>query len=417
MTPAARVAAAIEIVEEIEQALRPADDVVRQWGRSHRFAGSKDRRAISTQVYSVLRRRGYYANEVGEQPRALVIADLVLGEGKAPQEVAALFSGEGHAPPPLSDDEHTLIRTLTSADQTGLPSYDVPAFLLPQLEAAFGDDLDEALAALDRPASLDLRVNTLKTSREDAAAALAAVNIETSPTPHAPTGLRVSGNHMIAGTIAFKEGLIEPMDEGSQLAAALVDAKPGMQVMDLCAGGGGKTLAIAAAMQNKGQIYATDTDARRLGNLAPRMKRADARNIQPMKWPQDSNFGELTGKCDRVLIDVPCSGTGAWRRHPEQKWRVTPEEIEKLTKTQDALLRTASNLVKPGGRLVYVTCSVLPSENEERIDAFLSSNAGFKAVFGESDPAPAGEFGLRLAPHSHGTDGFFVCRLERTSTP
>jgi len=416
LTPGARIAAAIEIVEEIEQGLRPADDVVRQWGRSHRFAGSKDRRAISSQVYAVLRRRGFYADAVGDQPRALVIADLVLGEGKAPQEVAALFSGEGHAPTPLNDDEHGLVRTLTGAEQPGLPAYDVPAFLLPQLEQAFGSDLDTALAALDRPASLDLRVNTLKTSREDAAAALAAVGIDTEPTPHAPTGLRVSGNHMIAGTIAFKEGLVEPMDEGSQLAAALVDAKPGMQVIDLCAGGGGKTLALAAAMQNKGQIYATDTDARRLGNLGPRMKRADARNIQPMKWPQDSNFGELTGKCDRVLIDVPCSGTGAWRRHPEQKWRVTAEEIEQLTKTQDALLRAAAKLVRTGGQLVYVTCSVLPSENEDRIHVFLAANPDFKPVFLPDDPAPATDTGLRLAPHSHGTDGFFVCRLERIST-
>ncbi|MGD1935147.1 MAG: RsmB/NOP family class I SAM-dependent RNA methyltransferase [Candidatus Phaeomarinobacter sp.] len=417
MTPGARVAAAIEIVEHIERGERPADDVVRQWGRSHRFAGSKDRRAISSQVYSVLRRRGFYAKASSVEPRALVITDLVLGECKAPQEVAALFSGEGHAPPPLSNDEHSLINTLTSGMQDGLPAYDVPDFLLPELMEAFGDDLDTALAALDTPAPLDLRVNTLKTTREEAAAALAAVGIDTTPTPHAPTGLRVSGNHLIAGTIAFKEGMIEPMDEGSQLAALMVDAQPGMQVLDLCAGGGGKTLALAATMQNKGQIYATDTDARRLGNLAPRMRRADARNIQPMKWPQDGNFSELAGKCDRVLIDAPCSGTGAWRRHPEQKWRLTAEEIEKLTKTQDALLKSAADLVKSGGQLVYVTCSVLPSENEQRIEDFLESHADFSPVFSASDPATPANSGIHLTPHSYGTDGFFVCRLERTSTP
>lgn len=416
MTPGARVAAAIEIVEDIERGERPADDVVRQWGRSHRFAGSKDRRAISSRVYSVLRRRGYYAKASSTDARALVIADLVLSEGKAPQEVAALFSGEGHSPPPLSNDEHTLITTLISGHQEGLPAYDVPDFLLPELQAAFGDDLDAALATLDTPAPLDLRVNTLKATREEAAAALAAVGIETTPTPHAPTGLRVSGNHLIAGTIAFKEGMIEPMDEGSQLAAIMVDARPGMQVLDLCAGGGGKTLALAAAMQNKGQIYATDTDARRLGNLAPRMRRADARNIQPMKWPQDGDFSELVGKCDRVLIDAPCSGTGAWRRHPEQKWRVTQEEIEKLTRTQDALLKTAAGLVKPGGLLVYVTCSVLPSENEHRTDAFLEAHPDFQPVFTATDPARPTSSGIRVSPLSHSTDGFFISRLERLST-
>lgn len=416
MTPGARVAAAIEIIEEIERGLRPADDVVRQWGRSHRFAGSKDRRAISSQVYAVLRRRGYYARAVSAAPRALVLADLVLGEGKAPQEVAALFSGEGHAPLALNDDEHTLISTLSGLHRDGLPSYDVPEFLLPELTKAYGENLDEALAALDTPAPLDLRVNTLRTTRDDAAAALAAVGIEAAPTPHAATGLRVVGNPLIAGTIAYKEGHVEPMDEGSQLAAALVDARPGMQVADLCAGAGGKTLALAATMQNKGQIYATDSDARRLGNLAPRMKRADARNIHPMKWPQDGNFGELHGKCDRVLLDVPCSGSGAWRRHPELKWRIDDAALEQVTKTQDALLRTAAPLVKPGGRLVYITCSVLPVENERRIEAFLEANSDFSLVVSPNDPAPSGATGLRLQPHTHSTDGFFISRLERNTS-
>lgn len=417
MTPGARVAAAIEIVEDIERGERPADDVVRQWGRSHRFAGSKDRRAISGQVYSVLRRRGFYEKAASADPRALVITDLVLGEGKAPQEVAALFSGEGHSPSALSNDEHELISTLTNGMQEGLPAYDVPDFLLPGLKEAFGDDLDAALTALDTPAPLDLRVNTLKTTREDAASALAAVGIETTPTPYAPTCLRVSGNHLIAGTIAFKEGHIEPMDEGSQLAALMVDAKPGMQVADLCAGAGGKTLALAAAMQNKGQIYATDSDARRLGNLAPRMKRADARNVHPMRWPQDSNFSELNGKCDRVLLDVPCSGSGSWRRHPELKWRIDEAGIEKLTKTQSALLRTAAPLVKLGGLLVYITCSVLPAENEERIKLFLEKHSDFQVVTDKSGTAAANAYGARLSPHLHATDGFFISRLERISTP
>lgn len=407
MTPAARIAAAIEIIEEIEQGLKPADDVVRQWGRSHRFAGSKDRRAISERVYAVLRRRGLYAAAGNETPRALVMADLVLGEGQARDDVVALFSGEGHAPAPLGDDEQAVLSTLMAASGQDLPAYDVPDFLLPELTQAFGADLDDALAALDRPAPVDLRVNTLKVSREEAATILADAGIDTEPTPHSPIGLRVKGSHLITGTQAYKQGLVEPMDEGSQLAALAVAAEPGMQVLDMCAGAGGKTLAIAAAMENSGQIYATDTDARRLGNLAPRMKRAGARNIQPLPWPQDASFEALNGKCDRVLLDVPCSGSGSWRRHPEQKWRVTPDDIERLTKTQAALLRSAAPLVKPGGRLVYITCSVLPAENEARIDAFLEAHPDFAP---HSTPT-----GPRLAPHTHGTDGFFIRSLQRQS--
>lgn len=405
MTPAARIAAAIEIVEEIELGLKPADDVVRQWGRGHRFAGSKDRRAISERVYAVLRRRGLYAGAGGDAPRALVMADMVLGEGQTRDEVVALFSGEGHAPTPLSDDEQTLLSTLMAEAGRDLPAYDVPDFLLPELTQAFGADLDDALAALDRPAPVDLRVNTLKVSREEAATILADAGIDTEPTPHSPIGLRVKGSHLITGTQAYKQGLVEPMDEGSQLAALAVEAAPGMQVLDMCAGAGGKTLGIAATMENSGQIYATDTDARRLGNLAPRMKRAGARNIQPLPWPQDASFEALNGKCDRVLLDVPCSGSGSWRRHPEQKWRVTPDDIERLTKTQSALLRSAAPLVKPGGRLVYITCSVLPAENEARIDAFLEAHPDFAPVSTDAGP--------RLAPHTHGTDGFFIQCLER----
>lgn len=413
MTPAARIAAAIEVVGEIEQGLRPADDVVRQWGRSHRFAGSKDRRAISEFVYAVVRRRGHYAKAAGDKPRALVLADLALRERQTRDDIVSLFSGEGHAPALLDDAEQNLLSTLMADAAQDLPGYDVPDFLVPGLTQAFGDELDAALTALDTPAPVDLRVNTLKATREEAATVLADAGIDTEPTPHSPIGLRVKGNHLIAGTSAYKQGLVEPMDEGSQLAALAVDAQPGMQVLDMCAGAGGKTLSLAAAMENSGQIYATDTDARRLGNLAPRMRRADARNIQPMSWPQDGSFAALDGKCDRVLLDVPCSGSGSWRRHPEQKWRVTPEQIESLTKTQSALLRSAAPLIKPGGLLVYISCSVLPAENEERISAFLESRSDFAPL--PLEAGQPGNIGRRLSPHIDGTDGFFICCLEKIS--
>ncbi len=399
MTPAARIQAAIEILDEIARGYRPADDVMRNWTRTHRFAGSKDRRAISDHVYDVLRRRGHYAKVTGsDSARAAMIAHVAASGGTG--AVSAAFTGEGHAPAALSEDEAALA---SSAPATA-PAYDVPDFLLPQLREAFGGDLDAELTALDRPAPLDLRVNTLRGTRDDALESLAAAGIEAAPTPHSPIGIRIEGHQQITGTEAYKSGLVEPMDEGSQLAALAVGAEPGMQVADLCAGAGGKTLAIAAQMENTGQIYASDSDARRLGRLTPRMKRAGARNIQPVPWPQDGNFADLEGKCDRVLLDVPCSGSGSWRRHPELKWRLTPEDLERLTRTQDALLGSAAPLVEEQGALIYVTCSVLPTENEARILGFLAKFPQFRL----------GEAGwYRMTPRCNGTDGFFVAVLDR----
>lgn len=403
MTPAARIQAAIEILDEIARGHRPADDVMRNWARTHRFAGSKDRRAISDHVYDVLRRRGHYAKVTGsESARAAMIAHVAATGGTG--AVSAAFTGEGHAPAALSEDE----AALASSPPIKVPPYDVPAFLLPQLREAFSDDVDAELAALDRPAPLDLRVNTLKGTRDEALESLAAAGIEAAPTPHSSIGIRIGGHQQITGTAAYKSGLVEPMDEGSQLAALAVEAAPGMQVADLCAGAGGKTLAIAAQMENTGQIYASDSDARRLGRLTPRMKRAGARNIQPVPWPQDGSFTDLEGKCDRVLLDVPCSGSGSWRRHPELKWRLTPEDLERLTKTQDALLRSAAPLVKPGGKLIYVTCSLLPMENEVRVGGLLDNDAAF-ALQGDSP--------RRLTPHRDGTDGFFIAVLGREPQP
>lgn len=404
MTPGARVQAAIEILDEIATGRRPADDIMRDWARAHRFAGAGDRRAISDLVYDVLRRRGYYALLTGrDDARAAVLGHLAATEGAG--EAARLFSGEGHAPPALSGEERQLAGLIATSAR-GAPESDAPAFLVPHLHEAFGDDMEAELAALDSPAPLDLRVNTLKATREDAQAALAAEGIETVPTPRSPVGLRVAGPARITRTRAFREGLVEPMDEGSQLACLAVAARPGMQVADLCAGAGGKTLALAAMMENTGQIHATDVDARRLTRLRPRMKRAGARNVQPLRWPQDGDFSALAGRCHRVLVDAPCSGSGAWRRHPELKWRLDPARLDQLTRTQDALLRSAAVAVRPGGRLVYVTCSVLPLENEARIARFLETHPDFS-----EDPAA----GLHLTPHRDGTDGFYVAVLDRTA--
>lgn len=404
MTPGARVQAAIDILDEIAAGRRPADEIVRDWGRAHRFAGAKDRRAIADLTYDVLRRRGYYALLTArDDARAAVLAHVAAGQGAG--ETARLFSGDGHAPAVLDADERQLAGNIATSAR-GVPEFDAPSFLLPELEAAFGADMEEELAALDRPAPLDLRVNTLKATREEARTRLAEDGIAAEPAPRSPIGLRIEGQVRIAGSAAFKAGLIEPMDEGSQLAALAVGAAPGMQVADLCAGAGGKALALAAEMENRGQIYASDADARRLGRLGPRMKRAGARNIQPVRWPQDGRFTDLTASCDRVLIDAPCSGTGAWRRHPELKWRLAAEDLAGLTRTQDALLRSAAPLVKPGGRIVYVTCSVLPAENEARTDAFLAEHPAFS----RNDAAS-----FRLTPFRDGTDGFYVAVLDRAS--
>jgi len=310
------------------------------------------------------------------------------------------------------------------ADQPAWVRGNLPEWLVAELEAAFGAALAEELAALNREAPLDLRVNTLKTDRVGALAALAADGLEAAPTPLSPLGLRLSARATLPATAAFRDGLVEVQDEGSQLAALLVDVRPGQAVCDLCAGAGGKTLALAAAMANQGRLLACDVEATRLRPMAPRLRRAGVDLVETQViaaeddgWPTDP-----TESFDRVLVDAPCSGSGAWRRNPDARWRLDPETLAGFAPVQDRLLRGAARLVRPGGRLVYVTCSLLPRENADRVAAFLAEHGDFRPVpIGEVWPhavggaPPADGPFLTLTPARQGTDGFFVAILERTT--
>lgn len=427
MIAGARLAAAIEVLAVIETQRRPAGDCLKDWGTTHRFAGSKDRAAIASLVYDALRVRSSAAWIMGDDtPRAVLIGALRLLRGASAATLATIATGEGHAAAPLSDVE---ANRLDAADLEGAPDHvrgDYPAWLAAGFAAAFGSEAGAEGRALATRAPLDLRVNLLKASQEKALRALAHLSPE--PTPLSIAGLRIAAGEdgrapALTAEPAYLKGHVEIQDEGSQLAAQLCGAAPGRQVLDLCAGGGGKALALAAFMGNKGQIYATDDDARRLAPIHGRIARADVRNVQ-VRTPRGGQdvIADLAGRCDIALVDAPCSGTGAWRRHPDAKWRMRPGALAERIKDQDAALRQALAAVRPGGRLVYVTCSVLREENEERIAALLAERpdltpveparlaeeAGLPALAGRASPHGPG---LRLSPLTTGTDGFFVAAL------
>lgn len=425
LTPGGRLAAAIEVFADIETRRRPAADGLKDYGLSHRFAGSKDRDAIAAHVYDALRRRASSAWIVeSETPRAIVLGSLKLARGLDVDAIAALCTGEAHSPEPLSDPERGVLATRTLEDAPAHVAGDFQPWLEPHLAAVFGDELVAEMRAMAERAPLDLRVNRLKADRAKIETALAHLNPE--PTAYSPDGLRLpfgpgGRSPSLAGEPAFAKGLVEVQDEGSQLAALLAGAKPGEQVLDLCAGGGGKTLALAAAMENRGQVYATDTDGRRLAGLFPRLEKSGARNVQ-IRAPKRGvpPIEDLVGRCDVVLVDAPCTGSGTWRRNPDAKWRVRPGALEQRIKEQDAVLDEAARYVKPGGCLVYVTCSLLADENEARVAHFCAGHPGFVArpVAAMAEAArlstlashPGGT-GLRLTPLRTGTDGFFIASL------
>ncbi len=429
MTPAARLSAAIEVFADIETRRRPAADALKDWGLAHRFAGSKDRAAIASLVYDALRRKASAAWIMGEAtPRAVLLGMLRLQRGQDVETIAALCSGERFAPAPLSDEERD---RLARGTLDGAPAHvagDFPEWLGPSLSRAFADETIAELQALARRAPLDIRVNALKTDRDRVAAALA--HLDVAPTPHSPWGLRIRTGEDGRGPALqsepeFIKGWFEIQDEGSQLAALLAAAKPGEQVVDLCAGAGGKTLALAAAMQNKGQIYATDLDARRLAPIHERLARAGVRNVQ-VRTPRGKAdaVADLEGKIDCVLVDAPCSGSGTWRRNPDAKWRLRPGSLDARRKEQAGALERAARLVKPGGRIVYVTCSLLPEENDEAVAAFLDRHDEFlpepelehspELPTGLSDAVRPGSLGIQMSPRRTGTDGFYVSILRQS---
>lgn len=442
MTPGARIQAAIELLGRIEAAPVPAERVVTAYLRERRYMGSKDRRAVGDLVYVALRARarlGWWVAQAGPgpgedstRPRRVLLAALTLIEGRSVADLDMLFDGGAYAPAPLDAVERALVESLTGQDLTdsAQPPWvaaECPEWLWPEFETAFGAAAGRELAALIGPASLDLRVNTLKGDRAAALAALAAEGIAAEPTPFSPLGLRVAGHPGLSAGPAYESGLIEVQDEGSQLVALLTDARPGMAVADFCAGAGGKTLALAAAMAGEGPLTALDVDQRRLDQAARRIKRAGARNVTRRRL-MDDWLAHRAGVFARVLVDAPCSGTGAWRRQPDARWRLTPAALEGHRAEQARILAQAATIVAGGGRLVYATCSLLPSENEAQVAAFLDARPEFailpvEAVWAETivplggaaapEPTPfSGPF-LQLTPARHGCDGFFVAVFER----
>ncbi len=428
MTPAARLAGAIELLAAVEAAPRkPADAVANDFFRNRRFIGSGDRRAVSERAWHVLRARarlGWWLAraEAPPTPRLLMAASLLL-EGWTPDGVAQSFSGGKFAPDRLDGAEAAALRGLAghTLDHPEMPEavrLEVPDWVLPSLRARFGAALEAEMAAMLTPAPLDLRVNLLKGTREDAQAALAAEGVEAVPTRFSPWGLRVAARRAVTSGPAFQGGLVEIQDEGSQLVAALADARPGMRVADWCAGAGGKTLALAMTMQNKGQLLACDVSAHRLEAAVRRLRRAGVSNVERhLTVAGDKWAKRRAGSFDRVLVDAPCTGTGTWRRNPDARLRLKPDDLAELVPKQAAILDEAARLVRKSGRLVYATCSLLTEENEAQVTGFLARNPAFRLrPLTESaalHAALAGGDFLQLTPRGHDTDGFFAAVLER----
>ncbi len=337
-------------------------------------------------------------------------------------KIAMAFVSGRYGPPPLDAAETALLEQLAghSFEHPGMPDavkYEIPDWVLPRLAAGFGPALAAEMAALSEPAPLDLRVNILKTTREQAVAALAGEQLAATPTPYSPWGLRLAGRQSVTQGAAFREGLVEIQDEGSQLIALIVGARPRMRVLDYCAGAGGKTLAIAATMHNKGQIAACDVSAPRLEAATKRLRRAGVHNAEPhLLAPGDKWIKRQEQKFDRVLVDAPCTGTGTWRRNPDARARLREGDLAELIVKQAAILDEAQKLLKPGGRLIYATCSLLNDENEAQMETFLARTPTLRTV-ALGAPVPEALHGprLRLTPHRHGTDGFFAAVLEKAA--
>lgn len=427
-----RLAAAIEIIENIDTRHRPVAEALKDWGVSHRFAGSGDRAAIGNIVYDTLRWRLSTAWIMGEDtPRALVIGTVAVQWGIGAAEMISRFDGDPHAPSPLSSSESAQLAEADIAAAADHIRADLPEWIAPKFQTVFGDAWIEEGKGLARRPPLDMRVNRLKADRAKVMKALS--RFEAIETSLSHEGLRIAPTRNerrhpnVQVEPAFQKGWLEIQDEGSQIAAAMVGASAGAQVLDLCAGAGGKTLAMSAAMGNKGQILATDIDRSRLAPIFERLKRAGTRNVQVRD--AGAALDDLESRLDAVLVDAPCTGTGVWRRRPDAKWRLTERALDERVREQSSLLATASRFPKPGGHLVYVTCSLLREENDDQVNAFVAANPHFTLLSGEeimansslpeenrqrlADVALAGEAGLVLTPDRAETDGFFIAKMRR----
>jgi 16S rRNA (cytosine967-C5)-methyltransferase len=406
---AGRLAAAIAVIADIEERHRPARLALRAWGEASRFAGAKDRAFVSGLALDALRRRRSIAWRMNEgAPRAAALGVLRFSWDWPLERIETAAGDTPHGPGALTGDERLRLESPRPIDEAPAPVRgDYPDWLDPHLDRAFGDARAAHGHALASRAPVDLRVNILKTDVAHVAKALAAFGPETVE-DHA-NALRIPAPHAseraapVEATPEFEKGWFEVQDLASQIAAEAAGDIAHRQVLDYCAGGGGKTLALAAAMANTGQLWAYDADARRLAETVRRARRAGVRNLQARSPLTAEPLAGLEGRMDLVFIDAPCTGSGTWRRHPDAKWRLTPAQLDRRIAEQSALLDAASAFVKPGGRLVYVTCSVLREENDDRVEGFLAAHAAFV-------PAAAP---VRLDPLSTTTDGFFIAVLER----
>jgi 16S rRNA (cytosine967-C5)-methyltransferase len=408
----------VAALQAVLQFAGPADVALSRYFKANKNIGGRDRGWIAETVYAVLRDKtllGHLAQSMsGDQTRRLAL--LALARHAGMESIGRI----------ANDAERESLQRLAAVDAQTLPRavrLSSPQWLLDALDAQGNAELTDAtLAALNAPAPLDLRVNDLKVSRDEAQASLTAAGIETSPTPHSPLGLRCAAKLNISLTKAFTDGMIEVQDEGSQLLTLLVAPKRGEMVADFCAGAGGKTLALGAAMRSTGRLYAFDTSLKRLERFKPRLARSGLSNVSPVAIDSenDQRIKRLAGKMDRVLVDAPCSGLGTLRRNPDLKWRQTPKDVTELAALQGRILASAARLVKPGGRLVYATCSILNAENDAVVDAFLSANPQFTQLdAGDLLAAQGVTLGamprLRLTPQSHGTDGFYAVAMQRSA--
>jgi len=418
MHPNALLELATELLHRVLRFDSPADGVVSDFFRQNRALGSRERHTLAETTYKVLRHRALYQH----------LAQSGKGEMERRLAILGWEGNEGFLRAALSEQEQQWLEKVKQVDVNALPEklrHNLPEWLAAPLHASLGEEFWPLVASLNEPAALDLRVNTFKAKREDVQAALAEARIDAAPTPYSPWGLRIQGKPALNKLDVFTQGEVEVQDEGSQLLALLTDAKRGEMVADFCAGAGGKTLALGAAMRNTGRLYAFDTSGHRLAALRPRLARSGLSNVYPVQiaHERDDRIKRLAGKLDRVLVDAPCSGLGTLRRNPDMKWRQSPQALAELKEKQAAILDSAARLVKPGGRLVYATCSLLEDENEAIARAFGEAHARDfqpvpvadaleKAHVGAPETLVRDEF-LRLWPHRHGTDGFFAAVWER----
>jgi 16S rRNA (cytosine967-C5)-methyltransferase len=413
--PPAIINSTEEVLREVLRFTAPADGTLSRYFRDHPRLGSRERGAIAEGVYAVLRNKMFYTDfaEAGNGPTMRRLTILGLAEAVGADSLGG-----------LSEEETEWLTRMAQIDRNLMPARmraNLPPWLFDKLVAQYGEESTLQLAdALNQPAPLDLRVNSVKATRDEVIAALAEAPILCTPTPFAPLGLRVLKKPVLQNLPLFKNGAIEVQDEGSQLLAQIVGAKRGEMVIDFCAGAGGKTLALGALMRNTGRLYAFDVSEKRLAKFKPRMARSGLSNVHPVliAHEKDAKIKRLAGKADRVLVDAPCSGLGTLRRNPDVKWRQSQGSLTELHDKQSAILDSAARLLKPGGRLVYATCSLLEEENEAVVTQFLTVHPEYflvpmHTVLAEQRIELAMQDYLKLLPHLHQTDGFFAAVLER----